>query len=82
MTSASISLVILVAGALFVAGFLTAVQLVTALTRRRERRLVRERRALNVVWRRLRDQFGIERLPWLEDFLQRPELPEDRRRRR
>jgi hypothetical protein len=75
------SLVVLVAGGLFVAGFLAAVQVVAAATRRRERRLVRERQALNAVWRRLREQFGIERVPWLEDFLQRPEYLERKKRR-
>jgi len=74
-------LMVLAAGGLFVAGFLAAVQLLSVMTRRRERRLVRERQVLNAVWRRLHDQFGIERLPWMADFLQRPEYPERKKRR-
>lgn len=73
MTDAVTPLLMLLVGGVFVAGFLTAVELSAVMMRRREARLARERRALNAVWRRLREQFGIERLPWLQDVLNRPD---------
>jgi hypothetical protein len=78
MTSVEAPLLMLLGGGAFVAGFLTAVEVVAVVMRRRVDRLVRERRALNAVWRRLREQFGIVRLPWLQDFLDRPEVFGDR----
>ncbi|MGW4521057.1 hypothetical protein [Amycolatopsis sp. NPDC004378] len=80
MTSFPVSTVLLlaVAGGCLAAGILLGVEVVGAITRRRERRIAQERRALNAVWRRLRDQFGIARLSWLQDFLDRPDVFDDR----
>jgi hypothetical protein len=68
MASTSAMLLLLMAGGLFVVGFLGGMHLVMAMTRRREERLARERRALNAAWRRLHGRFDIERVSRLEDF--------------
>jgi hypothetical protein len=69
-----VALLLLVAGGCLAVGMLIGGQCAVVVTRRREQRLSRERRALNAIWCRLRDQFGIARLPWLEDFLDRPDV--------
>ncbi|GAA1994574.1 hypothetical protein [Amycolatopsis minnesotensis] len=58
---------LLVGSGLFVIGFFTALQVTTALSRRRDKLRAQERRALNAVWRYLHEQYGIQRPSWLHD---------------
>jgi len=64
-------LLVLVGGLVFLSGFFAGTRLVSVVLLRQERRLARERQAVNDVWQRLQLRYGVDRDECVSDFLDR-----------
>ena len=68
------ALMLLVGALAFTAGGLLGGQAVIAAFRRRDQRLAEERRVLNRIWGVLREDFGVDKAPWMAAALERKRL--------
>jgi hypothetical protein len=67
-------LFLLVGGLGFAFGGCLGAQVTISAYREQDRQRARERRALNDIWRMLRDEFGIDKAPWMVRVLDRERL--------
>jgi site-specific recombinase len=72
-----VPLLLVIGAVAFTFGFFIGTQVFTAVLRRREQALARERRVLNAVWRRLHRRFGIEKASWMAGITDQPRSMND-----